>query len=224
MLVIAPSLIASFVYVFVFTAVDALYLAVEQLVAADLRIRRPQTLFRAVVQPALEDRLRQSVLLQRLLCRAGAGDRSRARHRDRPARARAKRSGARSFSIRSRFRSSVTGTVWSWLYSPDAGIEFFVRSLGWTRFHFPPDDRSQPRDLCDHRDRRLAVLRLCDGAVSRRAALGRSRHRQGGADRRRGPVAHLSQGDPAGDRADLHRGRRSCCCNSRSRPSISSLR
>ena len=33
----------------------------------------------------------------------------------------------------------VTGTVWSWLYSPDAGIEFLVRSLGWTRFHLPPD-------------------------------------------------------------------------------------
>ena len=25
----------------------------------------------------------------------------------------------------------VTGVVWSWLYSPDAGIEFLVRSLGW---------------------------------------------------------------------------------------------
>jgi glucose/mannose transport system permease protein len=30
----------------------------------------------------------------------------------------------------------VTGTVWSWLYGPDAGIEFFVRSLGWTGFTF----------------------------------------------------------------------------------------
>ena len=30
----------------------------------------------------------------------------------------------------------VTGTVWSWLYSPDAGIEFFVRSLGWHDFTF----------------------------------------------------------------------------------------
>ena len=30
----------------------------------------------------------------------------------------------------------VTGTVWSWLYGPDAGIEFFVRSLGWTDFTF----------------------------------------------------------------------------------------
>jgi glucose/mannose transport system permease protein len=30
----------------------------------------------------------------------------------------------------------VTGTVWSWLYSPNAGIEFFVRSLGWTDFTF----------------------------------------------------------------------------------------
>jgi glucose/mannose transport system permease protein len=30
----------------------------------------------------------------------------------------------------------VTGTVWSWLYSPDAGIEHFVRGLGWTDFTF----------------------------------------------------------------------------------------
>jgi glucose/mannose transport system permease protein len=30
----------------------------------------------------------------------------------------------------------VTGTVWSWLYSPNAGIEFFVRSLGWMDFTF----------------------------------------------------------------------------------------
>ena len=30
----------------------------------------------------------------------------------------------------------VTGTVWSWLYSPSIGIEFFVRSLGWTEFRF----------------------------------------------------------------------------------------
>ena len=32
----------------------------------------------------------------------------------------------------------VTGSVWNWLYSPDAGIEFFVRSLGWTDFTFRP--------------------------------------------------------------------------------------
>jgi glucose/mannose transport system permease protein len=31
---------------------------------------------------------------------------------------------------------AVTGTVWKWLYSPDAGLEFFVRSLGWTDFTF----------------------------------------------------------------------------------------
>ena len=30
----------------------------------------------------------------------------------------------------------VTGTVWSWLYSPTAGIEFLVRSLGWHDFTF----------------------------------------------------------------------------------------
>src|SRR5579864_5839319 len=30
----------------------------------------------------------------------------------------------------------VTGTVWSWLFSPDAGIEFLVRRLGWLSFEF----------------------------------------------------------------------------------------
>jgi glucose/mannose transport system permease protein len=32
----------------------------------------------------------------------------------------------------------VTGTVWSWLYGPSAGIQFLVRSLGWTDFSFAP--------------------------------------------------------------------------------------
>ena len=30
----------------------------------------------------------------------------------------------------------VTGTVWQWLYNPTSGIEFLVKSLGWTDFHF----------------------------------------------------------------------------------------
>ena len=30
----------------------------------------------------------------------------------------------------------VTGTVWGWLYSPDAGIQFFVRSFGFENFSF----------------------------------------------------------------------------------------
>ncbi len=30
----------------------------------------------------------------------------------------------------------VTGTVWSWLYSPAAGIEFMVKSLGFENFEF----------------------------------------------------------------------------------------
>lgn len=30
----------------------------------------------------------------------------------------------------------VTGAVWRWLYSPDAGIEYLVRSFGWTDFTF----------------------------------------------------------------------------------------
>ena len=30
----------------------------------------------------------------------------------------------------------VTGTVWGWLYNPTSGIEFLVRSWGWESFHF----------------------------------------------------------------------------------------
>jgi glucose/mannose transport system permease protein len=30
----------------------------------------------------------------------------------------------------------VTGTVWKWLYSPEAGIQFLVRGLGWESFSF----------------------------------------------------------------------------------------
>ncbi|MDB5474270.1 MAG: binding-protein-dependent transport system inner rane component [Devosia sp.] len=30
----------------------------------------------------------------------------------------------------------VTGTVWSWLYNPASGIQFLVRNLGWSNFSF----------------------------------------------------------------------------------------
>jgi glucose/mannose transport system permease protein len=30
----------------------------------------------------------------------------------------------------------VTGTVWGWLYSPTSGFEFLIKGLGWTDFHF----------------------------------------------------------------------------------------
>lgn len=30
----------------------------------------------------------------------------------------------------------VTGTVWSWLYNPTSGIELLVRNLGWSGFRF----------------------------------------------------------------------------------------
>jgi len=30
----------------------------------------------------------------------------------------------------------VTGTVWGWLYSPDTGIQMLVRNLGWSNFSF----------------------------------------------------------------------------------------
>ncbi len=30
----------------------------------------------------------------------------------------------------------VTGTVWAWLYNPTSGFEFLIRSLGWESFRF----------------------------------------------------------------------------------------
>lgn len=30
----------------------------------------------------------------------------------------------------------VTGTVWGWLYNPSSGFEFLIRSLGWESFRF----------------------------------------------------------------------------------------
>ncbi|HTJ57855.1 MAG TPA: sugar ABC transporter permease [Devosiaceae bacterium] len=37
----------------------------------------------------------------------------------------------------------VTGTVWGWLYSPDVGIQYLVRMLGWTNFNFALATHSQ---------------------------------------------------------------------------------
>lgn len=30
----------------------------------------------------------------------------------------------------------VTGTVWGWLYNPTGGFEYLIKGLGWTNFHF----------------------------------------------------------------------------------------
>ena len=32
----------------------------------------------------------------------------------------------------------VTGTVWGWLYSPTSGFQFLINSMGWTSFKFAP--------------------------------------------------------------------------------------
>ena len=101
----------------------------------------------------------------------------------------------------------VTGVVWSWLYSPDAGIEFLVRSLGWHDFTF--------RLITNRYTAIYAIIATGVWQSSGFAMalflaglqLGRSGSHQGGADRRRRAGAHLSQGDPAVDRADLRRGR-----------------
>ena len=165
-------------------AVDALYLAVQQHDAADLQLRRPQALFRSLVEPALAHRLRQSLLLQRVLCRAGPCRRPRPRDRDRPAGARRGHlADDLPLSARDLVRGHRRGVELA--LQPRRRHRIFRAQPGLARFHLPPDHEPQHRDLCDHRDRHLAVFGLRDGPVSRRPALGRSRPRQGGANRRR---------------------------------------
>ena len=67
----------------------------------------------------------------------------------------------------------VTGTVWGWLLNPSIGVQKLVHDLGWTSFRF---DWLIARDMAIYTRgdrRRVAGVRLRDGAVSRRAALGR---------------------------------------------------
>ena len=119
---------------------------------------------------------------------------------------RAKRSGERSFSIRSRSHSSLRARYGAGCIAPTRASNSSCAVSAGTISPFASTTDARLRDLRDHRHRRLAVVRICDGPVSRRPALGRSGSRQGGADRRRGPCPHLSQSDPALDRADLRCG------------------
>ena len=68
----------------------------------------------------------------------------------------------------------VTGTVWSWLYNPDAGHRVPGAQPRLDRFQVRLDRRPRLRDLRDHHHRHLAVVGLRDGAFPRRPALGRS--------------------------------------------------
>ena len=102
---------------------------------------------------------------------------------------------------------AVTGTVWSWLYSPNAGIEFFVRSLGWTDFTFR---LTTDRNLAIYAVIAtgiwqssgfamalfLAGLRSVDGDLVKAAQIDRA-----------GNLSHLSSGDHPHHRPDRHRGR-----------------
>ncbi len=136
-LVIAPSLIASFVYVFVFTF-WTLYISLSNsTLLPTYQFVGFKPYYDSVVEPALDDRLSQPAS-------SSASSMSSLR-----AGRRASRSPSRSTSgcrAKSLWRTIflyplavsfvVTGTVWSWLYSPNAGIEYFVRGLGWTDFTF----------------------------------------------------------------------------------------
>ena len=121
------------------------------------RFRRIRALFRSLGEPSLEDRLQQSVLVQRLLCRPVAASASPWRSRSISACA-AKRSGARSFSIRWRCRSPSPARCGAGSTAPTPASNFSCAVLAG-RFHLPPDDRPQSRDLRGDRHRRLAVFR-----------------------------------------------------------------
>ena len=173
-LVILPSAVASFIYVFVFTRGRSTSRC------RTARCCRPTTssackpIFRPVVEPALDDRLRQSLLLQRLLRRLGARHRPRAGDRDRPA-------GQRRSVLANDLPLSARRLVRRHRH----GLELALQPQRRHRipraqprldeFHLPPDHEQEHRDLRDHRHRHLAVVGLRDGAVSRRPALGRSR-------------------------------------------------
>ena len=135
-LVIAPSAVASFVYVFVFTLWTFYISLSEQLAAADLRLRRPQALFRSVVEPALAIAYSNLFFFSAFyvvlamvvgLALAIAIDQ----------RVRAKRSGARSSSIRSRSRSSSPARSGAGSTAPTPASRFRAQPR-LDRFHLPP--------------------------------------------------------------------------------------
>ena len=101
----------------------------------------------------------------------------------------------------------VTGTVWSWLYSPDAGIEHFVRGLGWHDFTFRLTTNRYAAiyaiiatGVWQSSGFAMALfLPACARSIPTSSRRPRSTAR---------PRADLPQGDPAVDRADLRGGRR----------------
>ena len=86
----------------------------------------------------------------------------------------------------------VTGTVWSWLFNPTLGIEFLVRSLGWTDFTFA---WTTNRNYAIYAIVITGIWQSSGFAMALFLAGLRSVDQdldQGGADRRRRPGAHLS--------------------------------
>ena len=221
---LAPSLLATFVYVFVFTG-WTLYISLSNSSLLPTYTFVGFEHYRALwAQPSLEHRLYEPV-------RCSAPSMSSAPWRSGlllailiDQRVRGEAIWRTIFLYPLAVSFIVTGTVWGWLYSPTSGIEFLVRSLGWTSFRFAPHHRPQLRHLRHRADRHLAVLGLRHGAVPRRPALGRPRPHQGRQDRRRRHGPHLPQGGPADHRAALHRGRGRAAAISPSRPSISPSR
>ena len=207
-LVLAPSLIASFVYVFLFTILDALHLAVQQhSCCRPMRSSASSTTSNSGRTSA--GRSPTATSSSSAASMSFSRSRSASRSRSRSTSACAAKSFWRTIFLYPLAVSFVvTGTVWSWLYSPNAGIEFFVRSLGWTDFTFR---LTTNRDTAIYAIIATGVWQSSGFAMALFLAGLRSVDPgldQGRANRRRQPLSHLSKGDPAHDRADLRRGRR----------------
>ena len=115
----------------------------------------------------------------------------------------------------------VTGTVWSWLFNPTSGIEFFVRGLGWTDF----SSRWTT-------DRKLAIYAIVITGIWQASGFAMALFLAGlrsvdqdlikAAQIDGAGMARIYRRDRhAGDRARSSSRSRSCCCSSPSRPSTS---
>ena len=203
---LAPSLIASFVYVFVFT-VWTLYISLSNsTLLPTYEFVGLKHYFELWSNHRWEIAYGNLFFFSGIYVVLSLSSASRSRSRSTSA-SRSKSFWRTIFLYPLAVSFAVTGTVWSWIYSPNAGIEYLVRSLGWTDFTFRLTT-----------DRNIAIYAIIATGVWQSSGFAMALflaglrsvdpgHRQGRADRRRQPLSHLSQGDPAHDRADLHRGR-----------------
>ena len=117
----------------------------------------------------------------------------------------------------------VTGTVWSWLFNPTSGIEFFVRGLGWTDFSF---SWTTNRQLAIYAIVVTGIWQASGFAMALfLAGLDRSTRISSRRRRSTAPAWRASTGASSFPRSARSSSRCwSCCCSSPSRRSISPSR